>query len=162
MVTDPTPVTPGLGWLRTTIDEAASAVGAPPSLQRLGENLSHGPVAVRAEGDIVDRLRAGAHRSKALSTRLLCSRAADELDAARAEIERLRAEREWRDIASAPRDSWGPNVLISGWLVPGKTKYVEESYWVGLTVGGYWSSHKTTPPTHWQPLPPPPTQDETP
>jgi len=87
------------------------------------------------------------------------------LDAAERERDELRAAQGWRTIDSAPRD--GTHILMHG----------EQNYHEGVrfggavTVSGYWDaideawcstgSTWTGPfyaPTHWQPLPPPPTR----
>lgn len=65
---------------------------------------------------------------------------------------------DWRPIETAPMANWGStDVLISGFLESG-VRYVETSDWRPPYKGepGYWTHHKTTPPTHWQPLPAPP------
>lgn len=73
-----------------------------------------------------------------------------------AEVERLRAEAEWRDIATAPRDGtpvlvwvrnhadiaiWKHNIL-DGWL------------W-NLRREGFFSDRWSEQPTHWRPITPP-------
>jgi hypothetical protein len=73
---------------------------------------------------------------------------------AEAEIERLRAEREWRPIETLPDSGIGMIIYLE--LRDGKLM-------VGLgykTVSGGWcdteSGFKRIDPTHWQPLPDPP------
>ncbi len=73
--------------------------------------------------------------------------------------EGIRAAREWQPIATAPRD--GTDIL----LTDGET-VAQASDWAGewmLNIGDNKCCHTTwkslcEPPTHWMPLPPPPTQ----
>lgn len=54
---------------------------------------------------------------------------------------------EWQPIATAPAESY---LLLWG---PKYTRPISE-YWLGDRVCGW-----ATPPTHWMPLPPPPTEE---
>jgi hypothetical protein len=81
--------------------------------------------------------------------------AADEIEALRAEVERLRALVDWQKIETAPKD--GTEVLITGIGFRGRR-------WMSVAkqINGRWyddSKHagNLTNVTHWQPLPEPPT-----
>ena len=93
-----------------------------------------------------------------------------------AEIERLRAEREWRPIETAPKD--GTHILACFATRPfGPTWGFAQRpptvvHWFGppdlpgLRSGGWYLSVQTADservhPTHWQPLPAPPISPET-
>lgn len=93
------------------------------------------------------------------------------LDAAADEIERLRALQGWRDIESAPRD--GTQIIVGRNRVElGNGAYKEaivlEARWGEFADLGRcwifgnaldpWRVDPEHPPTHWQPLPPPPEQ----
>lgn len=82
--------------------------------------------------------------------------------------ERVRAETDWQDIATAPRD--GTDVLL--WVVHPNAKYADTDFaqWCGPVVarwidfnGGGWTWHGLNGQfTHWRPLPAPPAIRETP
>lgn len=90
----------------------------------------------------------------------------DGLDALKAHIAELEAERGWQPIETAPKD--GARVLLAkfGWAedMEGNNEYrlffsVSGSWW---TERDYWTDglEKLIPPTHWMPLPAPPQDTE--
>ena len=91
----------------------------------------------------------------------MADRLARENGQLRAEIERLRAalrEREWRDIATAPKD--GTEVVLWGPCRPSNSRslYGRDAN-IGWWSNGAWSTRvggEVCEATHWQPLEPPP------
>lgn len=99
-----------------------------------------------------------------------------DIDEMAAEIVRLRKEREWRDISTAPKD--GTRVML--WMVPtydgGTISLIDDDphpvfgSWVkwadndkesGFREGWTWYGSARCKPTHWMPLPPPPEKEKT-
>jgi hypothetical protein len=113
--------------------------------------------------DIVDELR-----SHFNGTGIIKSATSDLVKAAAAEIVRLRAASEWRDISTAPRD--GTRILaIGGGL--GVASYDVEIVSYNEVVGAWNTPNFTLDdrddepdgycrPTLWQPLPAPPQRNE--
>jgi len=79
---------------------------------------------------------------------------ADEVNGLVAEIRRLRAEREWRPIETAPKD--GTRVLLwSKWDACAMTgAYLYRNAGVGHE--GWYATGTSVAPSHWMPLPEPP------
>jgi hypothetical protein len=102
--------------------------------------------------DMAGALRFDAALRTPLARRMLC-RAADIMDRLAAEIARLKAGG-WRPISDAPKD--GTDILVG---VQGIGWPVRVAFW-DEARGGVWSiwpGRELAHPTHWQPLPPPPT-----
>lgn len=107
--------------------------------------------------DIVERLR---YHSESQVTGKLQLTNPDGPEAA-AEIERLRAASQWQPIETAPKDgTWvlllwpmtRTNVMVSGKYYISARDF--EEMWLSQP-----SVESTHEPTHWMPLPSPPTQD---
>jgi hypothetical protein len=69
---------------------------------------------------------------------------------AEAEIERLRAEREWRPIKTAPKDT------KLRWLSTYRCRRLGFWHLIDERWVDQWGYELTFTPTHWQPLPTPP------
>lgn len=88
-----------------------------------------------------------------------------DIDEMAAEIVRLRRDREWRDISTAPKD--GTEIIIAGrdWVSCaswGETKY-HGSGWLDACDLAHYDSYTARPlsgVTHWAPLPPPPEKEK--
>lgn len=90
------------------------------------------------------------------------------LEDATAEIERLRSElakHQWRTMESAPRDGTSILAVICGRhpdtghpFIPEVVEFNENGYWDNCMWGD--DSTRQYDPTHWQPLPSPPGENE--
>lgn len=84
-----------------------------------------------------------------------------ELTRLRAEVEELRKAREWRPIATAPKDGSRIMVIVRGRVQfarwePQSTNAKPRPFWMhSLHMGERYNREHV--PTHWQPLPQPPT-----
>lgn len=75
-------------------------------------------------------------------------------------------ECEWRDIESAPRD--GSRIMVANkhgvWFAEWLDTYSSGAparYWFGVMLNNHHipAAFRYGQPTHWRPLPPPPTQE---
>lgn len=73
------------------------------------------------------------------------------------------AEREWQPIETAPKD--GTQILVTGFYCQSKNRFYEAAEWNEVT-NGWWNlsvefaeANCLIGPTHWMPLPTPPTQE---
>lgn len=123
--------------------------------------------AVEAERDELREQLSGAHDLINSQVAVLdargarCLDLATEVDALMARVAQLEAERQWLPIESAPKD--GTVIALRRGQSVHSGRWARGTYttgWLSLDSDAVFAFGKINPPTHWMPLPPPPTQGE--